>query len=120
MAVKRSTKAKKRWRFFKSGLPGIVWDPKKNKAMANFMISEPKGTFITDDPKVAKILREKGYPEIPVNAKEPPAIAVIDPGRSLEEGENVPVMSPNANPILAEAKMAGITGKPQAPQVLTQ
>ena len=82
------------------------------------MIGDPKGTFITDDPKVAKILRGKGYPEIPINAKEPPAYDVITPGHSLAEGENVPIMSGNANPALVEQQMKGITGEPQAPEIL--
>jgi len=76
---------KQEYRFYKSSLPGIVWDPSGKKSLANFV----NGTFTTSDLRAAQILLDKGYPQIPVDATEPPDILVRIPGKSLGEDEDV-------------------------------
>lgn len=92
------------WRFFRSQLPTIVWDPRpgSNKAMADFSA----GHFTTEDKAVAKILREKGYIEIPLNMTEPPAIVVQQPAPQLKT-ENVPILKGAGNVTGAAAEQAG-------------
>lgn len=95
-----NTKGKDRFRFYKSKLPAIVWDPNKGKKMADFT----KGYFVTDDIKIAQILLDKGYPQIPVDAEAPPNVIVAIPGHSLSDGEKVPLQGENtraqAKPVL--------------------
>jgi len=72
-------KGKQRYRFYKSNLPKIVWDPNRDRKLADF----DGGSFTTDDIKVAQFLLKKGYPQIPVDATEPPNVLVRIPGKSL-------------------------------------
>jgi len=76
---------KQEFRFYKSSLPMIVWDVDKGKPLADFT----GGSFKTSDLRVANILLEKGYPQIPVDATEPPDILVRIPGKSLKDGEDI-------------------------------
>ena len=88
--MKRTNKVQEgglQFRFYKSNLAKIVWHPTQDKVMANFV----NGSFITSDKKVARILLDKGYPQIPVDAEEPPDVLVRIPGKSLDENENVKV-----------------------------
>lgn len=88
--MKRTNKSidgKQEFRFYKSNLPKIVWDPKHNKVMADF----EGGSFMTSELRVAKILLEKGYHQIPVDAVEPPDVLVRIPGKSLGENEDIKV-----------------------------
>lgn len=94
MSAKRNsgnTKGKERFRFYKSKLPTIVWNPKTGKKLADFN----KGHCITDDLEVAQTLLDKGYPQIPVDAEAPPNIIVAIPGQSLRDGENAPLVGEN-------------------------
>ena len=82
------------WRFYRSNLSTIVWDPRlgMNKSLADFS----KGYFTTEDKAVAKILRKKGYVEIPLNMTEPPMIVVNQPAPQLRT-DNVPVFKNAGN-----------------------
>lgn len=94
MGAKRNSgnsDGKQKYRFFKSHLPAIVWNPNGKAKMADFS----KGHFTTDDIEVAQLLLDKGYPQIPVDATEPPDIVMAIPGQSLEEGEMVPMVGEN-------------------------
>lgn len=72
-------------RFYRSNLPTIVWDPKHNRALCEFV----DGQFYTEDPEVASILTDKGYPEVALDQTTPPDI-MFPKGQSLEG--NVPIM----------------------------
>ena len=72
---------KQEFRFYKSNLPKIVWDPDNQKPLANF----EGGSFTTADLRVAQILLDKGYPQIPIDATEPPDILVRIPGNSIKD-----------------------------------
>jgi len=57
---------KKKYVFVRGSLPSVVWDSKKNKALAEFCDPNTKkvtGIFITTDETVADRLREMGYRE---------------------------------------------------------
>lgn len=95
--TKPNKENKRLWRFWKSNLPAIIWDKDGECALADFLINEPKYTFTTDDERIAKVLQQKGYPEIALDADGPPDI-VFDLGHSLEEGENIPVIGGKAQP----------------------
>ena len=72
------TEEKTAWRFYRSNLSTIVWDPAKDGVMADFRL----GHFTTNDPVVAGKLRKLGYVEIPLDATEPPDVEVnpeVDP-----------------------------------------
>jgi hypothetical protein len=92
------------WRFFRSELSTIVWDsrPGMNKALADFS----KGHFTTEDKAVAKILRDMGYVEIPLDMTEPPAIVVQQPAPQLKT-KNVPILKGAGNVTGAAAEQAG-------------
>lgn len=77
----------KAWRFYRSNLSTIVWDGKAECPLADFS----PGHFTTDNPKVARKLKEIGYPEIPIDATEPPAeIIVRQPAQTIDG--DVPVI----------------------------
>lgn len=78
----------KRRRFYRANLPSVVWDAKKGKALAEFV----KGEFITSDERTASILIEKGYPEVDMDALDPPDFEV-QRGKSLD-GVDIKVMPP--------------------------
>jgi len=109
--MKRTTPIKKEkqagCRFYKSNLPMIVWDPDTNSALADFS----EGHFTTEDPKVAEILRGKGYPEIPLDLESPPDIIVNQPTRVLKDQKNlvIPNLHPGMSQEAIERKMDEIT-----------
>lgn len=115
MAIKRNTKPIKKFRFFKSGLPAIVWDNNNDTALVRFK----NGEFVTEDEKIAKILMDKGYPQISMKAQDPPDITLVPQGRSLEEGENIPVLSKDISESIGEARTRSIVdNQPKAPQMV--
>jgi len=121
--MKRTTapKVKKEYRFYKSGLPAIVWDPEKNRAMADFTQEGQKGSFTTDNKRVAKHLRAKGYPEISVDATEPPNILVLRPGQSLADGQNVPILKSNISERVGGSRVENVVQQTvKAPEVVTE
>jgi len=99
-----NVEVKTAWRFFRSELSTIVWDvrPGMNKPLADFS----KGHFTTEDKAVAKILRSKGYVEIPLNMTEPPAIVVMQPAPQLKTA-NVPIMRGAGNVSGVAVEQAG-------------
>jgi len=103
MAVKENqTEEKKAWRFYRSSLSTIVWDPEKDAPLADFT----KGHFTTEDPKVAARLKTLGYMEIPLDAEEPPPGIIIREVAPTINGD-IPVV-PNiaaADPSAVEARM---------------
>jgi hypothetical protein len=60
----------KKRRFYRATLPTIVWNPKTDSPLAEFI----NGQFITDDEKIVKVLQAMGYPEVALDAKYPPEI----------------------------------------------
>lgn len=58
------------YRFYRSNLPTVVWSKELNGPIAEFV----NGQFYTKDPKVAQLLKDKGYPRISLEATEPPDI----------------------------------------------
>ena len=60
----------KKWRFYRALLPTIVWNPKTDSPLAEFV----NGQFTTEDEDVAKVLAGMGYPEVSLDAKYPPEI----------------------------------------------
>lgn len=81
------------WRFYRSNLATIVWDNRgSDKALANFS----DGFFTTEDKAVANILRQKGYPEIPLDAAAPPDILVQQAAPVLKTPD-VPVLTSIGN-----------------------
>ena len=58
----------KRRRFYKANLPTVIWNKKTDKALAEFV----NGEFITTDESIAQILVKEGYPEVELDAAEPP------------------------------------------------
>jgi len=78
----------KLYRFYRSNLATIVWNPEKNKALCEFV----DGQYYTEDAQVAQKLADLGYPQIPLDLDEPPDV-FFQKGKSLEEGENIPIMS---------------------------
>lgn len=88
------------WKFFKSEMAGIVWDPKNNMVMAEFK----DGVFETEDKNIAVILRNKGYIEIPMDTSAPPETVNVMPA-PVRSG-NIPLMPAAAaalKPAAAEA-----------------
>ena len=79
-------KTKQLWRFYRSNLSTIVWDATKGKALADFS----EGHFTTDNESTAKLLKEKGYIQIPLDATEPPDIVISQPTQTIEG--DVPVI----------------------------
>lgn len=105
------------WRFFRSNLSTIVWDarPGAKQPLADFS----KGYHTTEDKAVAKILRSKGYLEIPLNMTEPPEVVINQPAPILKT-RNVPVMkgAGNISGNAAEAAAAGMMdGVVEIPEV---
>jgi hypothetical protein len=60
----------KKRRFYRATLPTIVWNPKTDSPLAEFI----NGQFITDDEETIKVLQGIGYPEVALDAKYPPEI----------------------------------------------
>lgn len=74
-------------RFYRSNLATVVWDPERNRPLAEFV----DGQFYTEDARTIAKLRELGYPQVSLDATEPPDI-LFEKGKSLQEGENVKLM----------------------------
>ena len=72
------------YRFYKSNLPAVVWDPGKGRSLAEFK----QGIFETSNKKVAQAISDLGYPQVSPNATQPPSITIGLPGQSLAEHEN--------------------------------
>jgi hypothetical protein len=98
------------FRFYRSNLPTVVWDPEKGKALAEFI----GGQFFTEDKRVAGVLQKKGYPMVPLDATEPPDI-LFEKGRSLLVGEHAKILPPgiteevalaNEQNVATQAKLA--------------
>lgn len=99
---KAKTEEKEMWRFYRSSLSTIVWNPAKDEPLADFT----EGHFTTDDPAVAAKLRALGYMEIPLDAEHPPEGVIIREVSPTINGD-IPVV-PNiavANPADVEARM---------------
>lgn len=91
---------KKVWRFYRSNLSTIVWDPGRNRPLADFS----EGHFTTDDEKVARELARRGYLEIPIDCTTPPNNIILRQPSMQIDGD-VPIISPNVGPAIAEQKM---------------
>jgi hypothetical protein len=116
--AKTKTNEQEAWRFYRSSMPTIVWNPDTDSALADFS----EGHFTTDDPVLADRLRSMGYPEIPLDATEPPAGVIVRPPVHVIEGD-VPLMSGAAGPALMETKMSKIMKQvpdPTAPAATTE
>jgi hypothetical protein len=89
----------KLFRFYRSNLATVVWNPEKDKPLATFV----KGQFYTKDPVVAQKLTEMGYPQVSLDANTPPDI-LFEKGEILEG--NVPIMPKGMNEeaVLAKQK----------------
>lgn len=68
------------YRFYKSNLPAVIWNPEKNCPLAEFQ----NGTFATKSKRVARKLLEMGYPQVSPFAEAPPDIIVGYPGQSID------------------------------------
>jgi hypothetical protein len=90
----------KQWRFYRSNLSTIVWNPDKENVLADFS----QGHFTTDDEKVALKLRSLGYPEIALDAESPPDIVVNQPTMVIEG--DVPIIHPMEDERNVEKKMS--------------
>ena len=75
------------YRFYRSNLASIVWDPENNAPLAEFI----KGQFYTEDSTVANKLIALGYPQVSLDAETPPQI-LFEKGKSLETGEHRPIL----------------------------
>ena len=98
----------KRRRFYRANLPSVVWDAKKGKALAEFA----KGEFITSDERTASILIEKGYPEVDMDALDPPDFEV-QRGKSLD-GVDIKIMPPKYSEEAALNKQKAATALEKA------
>jgi hypothetical protein len=88
---------KKAWRFYRSSLSTIVWDPAKDRPLADFT----EGHFTTDDSKVAAKLKALGYLEIPLGSVDPPPNIIIREVNPTIDGDipvvpNIAAADPNA------------------------
>lgn len=99
------TEQQSKWRFYRSSMPTIVWDPANERALADFS----KGHFTTDDPKVAEKLKAMGYLEIPLDATEPPDIIIRPPAHVIEG--DVPVIRGTASESVVESRMEKVPKK---------
>lgn len=113
--TEQETSINKQWRFYRSNLATKVWDAVNNRLMADFS----EGTFITDDPEVAKRLISDGYPQVALDAETPPDILVSQPTMVIDG--DVPIVGKGVSEKLAEATIQGKmkpVGGPQAPKVV--
>jgi len=105
----------KQWRFYRSNLETIVWNPDTNSRLADFS----KGHFTTDDPKVAKRLKDLGYVEIPLDAEEPPPDIMVRKPQVLPDDINVPIIRGNNEVVgqnRTEAFRESISDTPSPPK----
>lgn len=75
-------------RFYRATLPTIVWNPEKDKPLAEFR----DGQYYTEDEEIAKKLIAMGYPEVSLEATQPPEIIPAP----------VPINTPDARPAKTE------------------
>ena len=75
-------------KFYRANLPTVVWNPKKNTSLAEFI----GGQFTTEDEEVASILIDMGYPEVSLDASAPPPL----PTPPLQSAADpvVPILGP--------------------------
>ncbi len=90
-------------RFYRSNLHTIVWDADNDRALADF----GKGHFTTSDPKIADKLLSLGYPEIEVDAQQPPDVLIQKPSRKLKG--DVPLMGKHQASIVVEKNLENAT-----------
>jgi len=97
-------------RFFRATLPTIVWNPKEDRALAEFV----NGQFTTEDEEVAETLLSLGYPEIGLDDEAPP---MIIPAPVKEIGD-VPIMPGQMTEQSAAKKIQrdGIMAKEKKPE----
>jgi len=96
MAKTNEASKQKAWRFYRSNLSTIVWDPASGQPLADFSA----GHFTTDNPKTARKLAALGYIEIPLDATEPPAGIIISQPTHAIDGD-VPVIGALMNQAIA-------------------
>ena len=106
------------WKFFRSEMATIVWDPDNDKELAIF----ENGVFVTEDKRVAEILRKKGYIEIPMDADVPPGMVKVMP--APQRTGSIPLMPAAAAALKPEGseamapelqnKMDGVVSVPKA------
>lgn len=106
---------KRAWRFYRSNLSTIVWDPENDKPLADFTA----GYFTTNDPKVAEVLINYGYYEIPLDSTEPPLDVIINKPTRQIEGD-VPIIKSSAVEKIIEARMTAITKEVGAPKIIKE
>ncbi len=73
----------KKRRFYRAMLATIVWNPKTDAPLAEFV----NGQFVTDDEAIINVLIGMGYPEVALDAKYPPEIIP----------QPVPINTPDVN-----------------------
>ena len=113
MAKNKIAKKQKKWRFYRSNLSTIVWDPQKDKPLADFSA----GYFTTADPVVAEKLSNLGYYEIPLDSTEPPLDIIINKPATIIHGD-VPVMKSAAmGEKIMEARMTAVTEEVNIPGI---
>lgn len=81
------------YRFYKSKLPAVIWNPKRNGPLVEFV----NGQFETTDAKLAEKLIDLGYPQVNPQAVEPPNITRELPGHSLDDNQNVGLTGENTS-----------------------
>jgi hypothetical protein len=117
MSKERTSKEKKAWRFYRSNLALLVWNPTTESPLADFS----SGHFTTDNPNVAEQLRSMGYPEVALDAEFPPDVYVEE--KSPELKGDVPLMSSAMTEMAMEVKMEKLTApdiKPQVPKAISR
>ncbi len=75
-------------RFYRATLPTIVWNPETDKPLAEFV----DGQYYTESEEIANKLIAMGYPEVSLDATEPPEIIPAP----------VPIETPDAKPAKTE------------------
>ena len=81
---------KESFRFYRSNLASVVWNPKAGAPLAEFK----RGEFITSEPWIAQKLIDLGYPRVPLDATIPPDI-LFQKGEILTG--DIKLLGPNAS-----------------------
>jgi outer membrane biosynthesis protein TonB len=81
---------KESFRFYRSNLASVVWNPKAGAPLAEFK----RGEFITSEPWIAQKLIDLGYPRVPLDATTPPDI-LFQKGEILTG--DIKLLGPNAS-----------------------
>lgn len=81
---------RKQRKFYRANLPTVIWNKKTNSALVEFV----GGKFTTEDPEIARVLIKKGYPEVDLEAVNPPDFEA--PKGSHNKGD-IPVMPSDYN-----------------------